>query len=86
MDGTWGREEGIRLTRCTFNPLGLSRLVLPRRLPNSFVARRQRHHGQDGDHEGEGPRYAPLAEDDAEVGGVPCEEHLEKLILVSVLC
>lgn len=41
-----------------------------------FVADGEEDDGEKGEDEGSGGSNVPLAEDDAEVGGVPGEEHL----------
>lgn len=51
-------------------------LVPPRRLPQGLIAGADRHDGQQGEDQRRGTAHVPLGEDDAEVLGVPSEEHL----------
>ncbi len=52
-------------------------LVASADLAYELVACGEGGDGEEGEEEGEGGVDVPLAEDDAEVRGVPCEEHLE---------
>lgn len=54
----------------------MTRLISPRHLSNTFIARGEEHDNQQRNEEREGACDAPLGEDDAEVLGGPCEEHL----------
>lgn len=59
-------------------------LVAAAHLAHELVAGGQGGDGDEGEDEREGGVYVPLTEDDAEVGGVPCEKHLRvRQILVS---
>lgn len=74
--GQGSKERKKKLTRCLLHIPSAPLFVAPRGFADGFVAGRQRHDGEQGDDEGEGAGYAPAGEDDAEVGGVPGEEHL----------
>jgi hypothetical protein len=52
------------------------RLVPSRRLAHCLVARREQYDREEGYDERAGAGDAPAAEDDAQVGCVPSEEHL----------
>ena len=51
-------------------------LIPSGRLSHGFVAGSQSRDGDEGEEEGPEAGDAPGAEDDAEVGCVPCEKHL----------
>ena len=51
-------------------------LIATAHLAHELVTGGQAGDGDEGEDEGKGGVDVPLAEDDAEVGGVPCEEHL----------
>ncbi len=51
-------------------------LVAAAQLAHELVASGEGGDGEEGEKEREGGVDVPLTEDDAEVGGVPCEEHL----------
>lgn len=54
----------------------MTRLIPPRHLSNTLIARGEEHDNQQRNEEREGACDAPLREDDAEVLCGPCEEHL----------
>lgn len=54
----------------------MTRLIPPRHLSNTLIARSKKHDDQQRNEEREGACDAPLGEDDTEVLGGPCEEHL----------
>lgn len=72
-----GTTGGIlELTWKFVQVLGVGLLVAPAHLAHDLVAGGQGSDGDEGENEREGGVDVPLAEDDAEVGGVPCEKHL----------
>ena len=70
------KRHRYALTRCSFRPLVHHDLVPPDALAEGFVTDRQSYNSQKGEDEGGIRGDVPLAEDDAEVVGVPGEEHL----------
>lgn len=57
------------------------RLIPSRRLANSLVPRREQYNRKQRDDERERARDAPATEYDAQVGRVPCEQHLQAYVL-----
>ncbi len=55
-------------------------LVPPRPLAQGLVAGADGHDGQQGEDQRRCAAHVPLAEDDAEVRGVPGEEHLSSVV------
>ena len=55
-------------------------LIPSGRLSHGLVAGRQSRDGDEGEKEGPEAGDAPGAEDDAEVGCVPCEKHLHGIL------
>lgn len=75
------KHQNIRLTTNTSStkrpqPLFIPCLIASRSLPHALIARRQKHDDHQRDKERERACHPPLREDDAEVLGGPCEEHL----------
>lgn len=74
-----GRERGKgeqELTRSSLGPLAGGRLKLADRLAEGLVSGHEHHDGKEREDEGERRVDVPPPVDDAEVLGVPCEEHL----------
>jgi len=67
---------GEKLTGHGGDALGEARLVGAGEGAQGLVAHGEEDDGEEGDDEGGGGADVPLAEDDAEVGRVPGEEHL----------
>jgi hypothetical protein len=82
IGGTQPNENMGRLTSKVvaasppFKHLVRVRFVPPRRLAHCFVAGGQQDDADQGDDERGGAADVPAAEDDAEVGRVPSEQHL----------
>lgn len=82
MSGEWidantrGSEKVSLLTGDGFQSGGQRCFVATRHGAQRLVAHADENHGNEGEDEGGGGADVPLAEDDAEVGGVPGEEHL----------
>lgn len=79
--GLWSKGKGRRRRRRELTRKGLDAsrhggLVLARGGADGLVAHGQEDDGDEGGEEGRGGPHVPLAEDDAEVGRVPGEEHL----------
>ena len=66
----------VRRTQRTLRILHLRQLIPPSEVAHELVAGAESDDGYKREEEGDGPCDAPLAEDDAEVGGVPGKEHL----------
>jgi hypothetical protein len=60
-------------------------LIPSRRLSNRFVSRRKQHNHKERHDKAAGTGDAPATKDDAQVGRVPCEEHLSILVSALVL-
>lgn len=71
-----GRRSRRELTRKGLDAPRHGGLVLARGGAYGLVAHGQEDDGDEGCEEGRGGSHVPLAEDDAEVGRVPGEEHL----------
>lgn len=69
------------LTRDGLDLLCETQLVPTRGGTESFIACTEEDNGHKGDEERSGGADVPLAEDDAEVLRVPCEEHLHHVSL-----
>lgn len=65
------------LTRYSFQPRRQRRLVTTRYRAQSLVANANQNNGDEGEDERCVGADMPLAEDDAEIGRVPGEEHLD---------
>jgi hypothetical protein len=72
----WREGAKTTLTRHRVDPPGQRGLVPPDALAQGLVPGADGHDGDQRDDEAQRGRDAPLAEDDAEVGRVPCEEHI----------
>jgi hypothetical protein len=75
------RERGLgwdnqKLTRKSVDALGEGGLVAARYGAEGFVAHGEEDDGDEGEDKGAGGADVPLAEDNAQVRGIPCEEHL----------
>lgn len=79
-----GGEVYVELTRNSLQPGGQRGLVPTRHGAKSLVSDAEEHNGEEGEDEGCGGADVPLAEDDAEVGRVPGEEHLKRRPVQSI--
>jgi hypothetical protein len=73
---SWRGEE--ELTGCGSNTIIEGFFVLSREGTESFVADGEENHSDEREEEGGCRANVPLAEDDAEIGGVPSEQHLPR--------
>jgi hypothetical protein len=70
------RSNSSTLTGHSLNPPGQRGLVAANALTQGLVPGADGDDGDQRDDEAQSGRDAPLAEDNAEIGRVPCEEHL----------
>lgn len=81
LEGTGGGIKTSRdmtlLTRYSFQSRCQGRLVTTRYRAQKLVANANEDNGDEGEDERRVGADVPLAEDDAEIGRVPSEEHLE---------